>query len=199
MRWTQDTCGPTLSRPMNLSLFGIQGSGKGTHAKLLAAEFDYDIYGTGTELRKIAATDTDLGRLVKGYVDSGNLAPVDVVMQVTSEWLDAHEGRKVIFDAIPRSMEQLEPLSRILQQRGRTLMGVHIRLDQEKALQRIMRRSAGRIDDATESSVRRRLQIFRDTTMPVIEWYAQRQQMVEVDGEGSIDDVYDRIKKALAF
>jgi len=184
---------------MDLSLFGIQGSGKGTHAKLLAAEFDYDIYGTGTELRKIAATDTELGRLVKGYVDSGNLAPVDVVMQVTKEWLDRHHDRKLIFDAIPRSLEQLEPFMKIMAEKGRTLMGVHIKIDEERALERIMKRSSGRIDDATESSIRRRLQIFRETTMPVIEWYAAKNQMVEVDGEGSIEEVFDRIKKALAF
>ena len=67
---------------MDLVLFGIQGSGKGTQAKMLAKEGGYVIFETGGELRRIAATDTTLGRTVKSFIDEGKLAPLEVVMDV---------------------------------------------------------------------------------------------------------------------
>ncbi len=70
---------------MDLSLFGIQGCGKGTHAKILAAEFDYDIFGAGSQMRRVAAQDTETGRMVKKHTDAGDLVPVEVVMQVTAD------------------------------------------------------------------------------------------------------------------
>jgi adenylate kinase len=184
---------------MDLSLFGIQGCGKGTHAKLLAAEFDYDIFGAGAVLRRIATQDTEEGRLVKGLVDQGKLVPVEVTMKAVGSWLAAHEGRRVIFDGIPRSMEQLVEFNKIVKDAGRTLVGVHIALDEETAFKRIMARSSGRIDDATEEAIRRRLHICKETTMPVIEWYREHHEMIDVDGNASIEDVYANIKKALAL
>lgn len=184
---------------MDLSLFGIQGCGKGTHAKILAAEFDYDIFGAGSQMRRVAAQDTETGRMVKKHTDAGDLVPVEVVMQVTADWLKEHASRKVIFDGIPRSMEQLEHFNKIVEDSGRTLMGVHIVLSEDAAFDRIMKRASGRIDDATEGSIRRRLQIFRETTMPVIEWYRERHAMVDIDGDGPIEEVYANIKKALAL
>ncbi len=184
---------------MDLSLFGIQGCGKGTHAKLLAAEFDYDIFGAGSQMRRVASQDTETGRLVKKHIDAGDLVPVEVVMQVTADWLKEHVSRKVIFDGIPRSMEQLEHFGKIVEDSGRTLMGVHIVLSEDQAFDRIMKRASGRIDDATEGSIRRRLQIFRETTIPVIDWYAKHHEMVQVDGDAPVEEVYARIKEALAL
>lgn len=184
---------------MDLSLFGIQGCGKGTHAKLLAAEFDYDIYGTGNEMRRVAATDTETGRIVKELIDGGNLAPVDVVMQVTADWLAEHKGRKVIFDGIPRSIEQLDKFNGVVADAGRTFVGVHIVLSEDQAFERIKNRSAGRTDDATEASIRRRLQVFKETTVPVIDWYREQGNMIDVDGSGTVEEVYARVKQALAL
>lgn len=183
---------------MDFSLFGIQGSGKGTHAKMLAAEFDYDIFGAGSQMRRVAAQDTETGRLVKQHTDTGELVPRDIIMQVTADWLKDRPGRKVIFDGIPRSMEQMEAFNEIVTASGRSMMGVHLVLSEDKAFERIMKRASGRIDDATESSIRRRLHIFRETTIPVIEWYKQHHEMVEVDADGSVEEVYARMKKALA-
>ena len=65
---------------MDLVLFGIQGSGKGTQAKRLAGEFGYSIFETGAELRKIAASGSEIGNTIKSYIDAGHLAPLDMVM-----------------------------------------------------------------------------------------------------------------------
>lgn len=184
---------------MDLSLFGIQGSGKGTYAKLLAAEFDMDIFGAGSQLRRVAAQDTETGRLVKKHTDAGDLVPMQVTMRIMDDWLKAHAERKVIFDGIPRSLEQVGEFDKIVESSGRTMMGVHIVLSEDTAFDRIMKRASGRIDDATEGSIRRRLQIFRETTVPVIEFYRAQGLMVDVDGDGTIEEVYANIKKALAL
>ncbi len=69
---------------MDLVLFGIQGSGKGTQAKKLAAEYGYNIFEAGAELRKIASSDSPLGRRVKGYIDQGHLVPHTIIMEVVA-------------------------------------------------------------------------------------------------------------------
>lgn len=184
---------------MDLSLFGIQGCGKGTHAKMLAAEFDYDIFGAGSQLRKVALQDTEIGRVVKAHTDAGELVPLEITMDVMSRWLKDHAGRKVIFDGIPRSMEQLDAFNKVVEASGRTLMGVHIVLTEDVAFDRIMKRASGRIDDATEASIRRRLQIFKETTIPVIEWYREHHEMMDIDGDAPVEEVYARIKQALAL
>ena len=70
---------------MDLVFFGIQGSGKGTQAKTLAEEFGYYIFEAGGELRKIKASGTELGELVKKYIDNGELVPFEIIMEVVNE------------------------------------------------------------------------------------------------------------------
>lgn len=185
---------------MDLVLFGIQGSGKGTQAKKLAAEFGYDIFETGKELRAIAATDTELGRTVKASIDAGHLAPHGVVMQVVHDAVLARpQDQKILFDGIPRDTDQMESFNQIMAEAGREFRAVEILADPEVCIQRILGRAKieGRADDQDEAAIRRRMDIFRAKTMPVIEAYRERGLVTTVEGEGEVGEVFERIKRAL--
>jgi adenylate kinase len=182
---------------MDLSIFGVQGSGKGTQAKRLAAEFGYYVFETGGELRKIIASGSELGKLVASYLDKGNLAPLEVVMQVAKEAIAARPAdQSILFDGIPRDMAQKEGFDKILQEAGRHIRCVELVLPKEIAIERILGRAKieGRADDANIDAIQRRLQVFEERTRPVIEAYAADGNMVFVDGLGSMDDVYERLK-----
>jgi len=187
---------------MDLVLFGIQGSGKGTQAKRLASEFGYDIFEAGGELRKIGASGSPLGETVKSYIDQGNLVPHEIIMQVVKEAIQRRKpDQKILFDGIPRDLNQMKDFDTIMKEVGRDFRAVHLLLDPEEGLRRIFGRAKaqGRADDANEEIVRKRMKTFVEKTMPVIEKYREQGKVLEVDGMGPEEDIYQKMKGALGY
>ncbi len=186
---------------MDLVLFGIQGSGKGTQAKRLAADHGYQIFEAGAELRKIAASGTELGKTVSSYIDHGHLAPFEIVMEVVRDAI-AHVpmNQKLLFDGIPRDIDQMNEFNKIMNDLGRSFTCVQLTVDEEQALKRIQGRALeqGRADDANEEFIRRRMGIFKEKTKPVIDAYRTQGTVVDIDGDGSMEEVYARIERAIA-
>ena len=186
---------------VDLLLFGIQGSGKGTQAKRLAAEFGYDIFEAGGELRKIAASGSELGKTVSSYIDKGNLVPFEIIIRVVKEAILARpKGQKILFDGIPRDLDQMREFDRIMREVGRKFFCIELLIPEEVAIARLLGRAKaeGRVDDTSEEFIRRRLQIFLEKTRPVIREYAKRGNMKQIDGIGSVEEIYERLKKALS-
>ena len=185
---------------MDLVFFGIQGSGKGTQAKRLAEEFGYYIFEAGGELRKIKASGTELGNTVASYIDNGELVPFEIIMQVVAEAIAAQPvDQKILFDGIPRDADQMQAFDAIIKDSGREIQCVQILLDKDEALERIAGRAEieGRADDADQQKVLRRMELFAEKTMPVIEKYKGEGKLVEVDGTGTVDEIYERIVREL--
>lgn len=178
---------------MDLVLFGIQGSGKGTQAKRLAAEFGYDIFEAGGELRKIATSSSSLGEKVKSFIDAGHLVPHEIIMQVVKEAILARpKTQRILFDGIPRDENQMNGFDQIMKDVGREFRCIHILLNPDEGMKRILGRAKeeGRADDADTEIVQRRMQTFTEKTMPVIEKYKRERNMIEIDGMKSVQGVY---------
>ncbi len=185
---------------MDLVFFGIQGSGKGTQAKRLAEEFGYYIFEAGGELRKITASGSELGKEVKSYIDNGELVPFTIIIKVVKEAVDAvPKDRQILFDGIPRDIDQMHAFDTILAEAGRDFICVHITLSKEEALERIRGRAKieGRADDADEQKVLRRMELFEEKTKPVIAKYAAEGKVVEIDGNGGVEEIYERMRQAV--
>ncbi len=183
---------------MDLVLFGIQGSGKGTQAKKLAAEFGYDIFEAGGELRKIAASGSELGQTVKSYIDAGNLVPHEIIMKVVKEAIGARpKSQKILFDGIPRDGNQQKDFDAIMKETGRDFKVIHLKLDPEEGVRRIFGRAKteGRKDDSDEAIIRKRMKTFTEKTVPVLEEYRKRGLVTEIDGMKNVDEVYAEMKK----
>ncbi|PIR53934.1 adenylate kinase [Candidatus Peregrinibacteria bacterium CG10_big_fil_rev_8_21_14_0_10_42_8] len=186
---------------MDLVFFGIQGSGKGTQARMLAEEFGYYIFEAGGELRKIKASGTELGETVKNYIDNGELVPFEIIMKVVKEAVgNVPEEQQILFDGIPRDLDQMNAFNTIMNTAGRELQCVHILLNKDEAVERIKSRAAieGRADDADQEKVLRRMDLFVDKTMPVIKAYESAGKVIEVDGQGTVEEIYERIKSGIS-
>lgn len=199
---------------MDLILFGMQGSGKGTQSKFISGQCDLAVFETGAELRRLASEDSELGRKVKSIIEAGNLVSTEVVMEIVADFLHhLPEGKSVLFDGIPRSMDQKKALDELLEKEGREFKGLDIRITEEEALKRLTTRRlcenckavypafydkdaceacdgslVTRRDD-TPDAIRTRLDTFAEKTMPVIDGYAADGRMLVVNGEQSIEDV----------
>ncbi len=178
----------------DIVFFGMQGSGKGTQGQILAEKKALTTFETGAELRKIMTESSELGQKVKGMVEKGELVTNAIVMEIVENFLQNHEGERILFDGIPRSMMQKETFDALLHSKGRDVFGVFLTIPREEAIARMLLR--GRADDTPEI-MERRLKNYDTETLPVIEKYEAEGKMVRVEGMGSIDDIHEEIMEHL--
>ncbi|MCC7432719.1 nucleoside monophosphate kinase [Candidatus Peregrinibacteria bacterium] len=176
---------------MDLVLFGIQGSGKGTQAKALAQKYNFVIFETGAECRRLATENSELGKKVKEIVDAGNLVPAHIVIQILENFLSKlPPTQKVIFDGIPRNQEQHIEFDKLIARLGRDFLAVNITLPQEETIKRLLVR--GRHDDLPEV-ITNRIKIFIRDTSPIIEDYRSQNKIFDINGNQPIEDVSKEI------
>ncbi len=177
---------------MDLLLFGMQGAGKGTQGKIISEKREFVIFETGGELRKIREEDSELGKSVKSIMDRGDLVTNEIVMDIIENFLSKNEGKRILFDGIPRSLQQKESFDILLSKYGRTLQGLYLTLPREEAISRMLLR--GRSDDTPEV-IERRLANYEKETLPVIQLYMQEGILKELDGSGDINEIAEAIEK----
>ena len=208
---------------MDIILFGMQGSGKGTQGKILAERYGLRVFDMGSALRAMIASGSELGNKIKDTVESGNLVSDDIIMEVVSTFLES-EGKEhnVLFDGIPRTMIQAEKLKSILEAHKRDAFALDIKISEKEAVERLTKRRMcvnckevypaffkgdkcsecggdliTRSDDSNLDSIKQRLHNFELETKPVIEDFYKRDRLIEVDGEQAIPDVTEEmIEKA---
>jgi adenylate kinase len=185
---------------MRIVLMGAPGSGKGTQAALIVKALDLPHISTGDLLRAAVAAGTELGRQAKAVMDRGELVSDDIVLGLLEERLaqdDAANG--FILDGYPRNVAQAEALDTLLERLGQPLdEALQIDVDEEQVVERIAKRAAleGRSDD-TEETVRNRLKVYAEQTAPVVDFYARKGVLSRVLGDGSIEEVFERIRGVL--
>jgi adenylate kinase len=177
-------------------LMGPPGAGKGTHADLLAGRLGVPVISTGDIFRAQVAAMTDLGRTAQRYLDAGEYVPDEITNAMVRERLAADDTRPgFLLDGYPRTLDQVAVLDDFLATQGRSLDAVIVlRVDHEVLVRRLLRRAEieHRSDD-TEDVIRRRLQVYGDQTVPLISLYDARGVLHEVDGNGQIAEVRERL------
>ena len=212
---------------MRIVLLGAPGSGKGTQAMKLMADKNIPQVSTGDMLREAVTAGTRFGLKAKAIMDAGNLVPDDDVLGIISERLakpDAREG--FILDGFPRTTQQALDLEELLDQLGTPLnTAVLMDVDFEILMKRLTGRrtcsltgkllniyssSQEELDECTnaggeliqreddnEETIANRLEVYRENTEPLIDFYKNRGKLTMVDAEGAIDEVYERLLNAL--
>ena len=204
---------------MDIILFGMQGSGKGTQGKILAERYNLKVFDMGSALRAMIASGSELGNKIKDTVESGNLVSDDIIMEVVERFLEAEaKGSNVLFDGIPRTVNQEEKLLAVLSMHGRDAFALDIKISEKEAITRLTKRRMcvsckeiypaffkgdtcsecggdliTRSDDSNLDSIKNRLESFKAETMPVIRHFYERDRLIEVDGEQNIPDVTEEM------
>ena len=185
---------------MRIVLLGAPGSGKGTQAALLVKEFDLTHISSGELLRTAAKAGTELGLKAKSIIDRGELVSDDIMLGLIKERLsqpDVQDG--FILDGYPRNIIQAGALNKLLSNLGLPVdEALQIDIDVEMAVMRIARRAAkeGRSDD-TEEVARNRMKIYSEQTAPVVDYYARKGVLTRVLGDGTAEEVFQRIRGVL--
>jgi adenylate kinase len=186
---------------MRLLLIGAPGSGKGTQADLLAARFGIAHISSGDLLRQHVREQTSFGQLVKKYVDKGDLVPDSLVMDILRKPVLAATNGYVL-DGFPRTVDQAKAAFETARELGVEVQAaVHLDVPDEELIRRLLARSRG--SDDTEDVIAHRLQVYREMTIPLLDYYANREWMFAVDGTRSPDEVHQdivsRLEKMAAF
>ena len=185
---------------MRLILMGPPGAGKGTQAKVIAGRLGVPAISTGDIFRANVSQQTPLGVEAKRYMDAGEYVPDAITNGMVRDRIAEDDARQgFLLDGYPRTVAQVEELDAMLTEQSASIDAVVVlTVDQDEIVQRLLKRAEteGRADD-TEDVIRHRQDVYTEQTAPLIEVYAARGVLTEVDGMGAVEEVTARVFTAL--
>jgi adenylate kinase len=185
---------------LNIVIFGAPGCGKGTQSELIIEKYQLYHISTGNVLRKEMENQTELGKLAMEYVHNGRLVPDDLIIKMLAEILESNPKVKgFIFDGFPRTLAQGEALDQLLRDIDNSITAVlNLDVEEEILVERLLKRgeTQGRSDDNSET-IRKRLEVYKTQTKPLIAYYKKQGKLFSVKGNKSVEDVFEHIKEIL--
>ena len=182
---------------LNIVIFGAPGSGKGTQSELLIKKYNLKHISTGEILREEIKNATELGKLAESYMQKGHLVPDSVVIDMLEEVVEKYaESKKFIFDGFPRTLAQGEALSAMLEKHGHKIdIVINLEVEDDELIDRLLKRgqALGRADD-NRATIESRLEVYNRQTLPLKEFYREQGVLREIDGMGSIEEIFGRIE-----
>jgi adenylate kinase len=176
---------------MNIIIMGGPGSGKGTICKKLLKDFNYKLISAGDLLREEKSSGSELGKEIATLIDAGNLVPDNVITDIIYNEFKKpiRLGRYFLVDGYPRSIKQAISLSQMIN----VQIVLWLEVSDETTIKRNLNRglTSGRPDDANEDIIKKRLDNYKEMSIPIKRYYDDC--IVEIDGEGTPDEVYQRI------
>lgn len=181
---------------MNILILGAPGSGKGTQAEKIVERYSVAHLSTGDLLRAEVAADTPLGREAKKIMDAGQLVPDDIMLGMIRDRLAGLSGGGgFLLDGFPRTLVQAQGLDAMLAELGCPVDAViALDVDYEEIMTRLLARR--RADD-NEATIRKRLAVYEKQTAPLISYFQDQSKLRKVEGVGTVDEIFDRIRAEL--
>lgn len=186
---------------LNIVLFGPPGAGKGTQSEKLVKEYGLVHLSTGDIFRYNIKNETKLGTLAKFYIDKGELVPDKVTIEMLqSETEKYRDAKGFIFDGFPRTIAQAEALDAFLKSKN-CQVDLMLSLDvaENELVKRLLLRGkdSGRADDSNEEIIINRIHVYNNQTAVAASYYDKQNKYFPIDGEGSIDHIFDQLCKVI--
>lgn len=187
---------------LNLVIFGAPGSGKGTQSEKLIDRYHLHHISTGEVLRDHIARGTELGRTADSYISQGQLIPDELMLRVLEHELDNNPDKTaegVIFDGFPRTIPQALALKDMMKRRGQKIHAViGLEVPEDQLMERMVLRGkeSGRSDD-NPGTIHKRLAVYHKQTQPLRDYYVGEGVYVPIKGDGTVDQVFERVIAAL--
>ena len=178
----------------NIVIFGAPGSGKGTQSDMMIEKYGFGHISTGDVLRNEIKNGTELGKTAQRFIDQGQLIPDELMIDILASVYDSfgREHKGVIFDGFPRTIPQAEALKKMLSERGDKVAAmIELDVPEDELMKRLLLRGqqSGRADD-NEETIRKRLGVYHNQTMPLIDWYSREGIRYHIDGLGALDRIF---------
>ena len=185
-------------------LLGPPGCGKGTQSKLLVEKNNFVQLSTGDLLRSETSNrNSDLGKKVKYLMESGELVPDDIVIDIIVNKVEEHKNKSIVFDGFPRNLKQAEALDSSLENVSVKLdHAIFFQIDFKILEERINNRisetkgSERRKDDNSETLLNR-IEVFKSSTLPIVKYYEEKGIISKIDGMQKVNEVYAEITKII--
>lgn len=185
-------------------VFGPQGSGKSTQAQYLSEHLRLPFFDSGEQLRQLSQSHGELAEKIRQIMLEGKLVPNDILRQIFNQFIAWHDCSKgLVIDGFPRTMEQGKLLEELTKEQDWDLVVLYVDISDATAKERLMKRhtvvSGKKVmrEDDQPAIVAKRLAVFKQETLPVIEWLSQNHRYQKIDGEPSREVVFEAIKKAI--
>jgi adenylate kinase len=185
---------------LNIVIFGAPGSGKGTQSKLIIKKYGLHHISTGEILREEIENQTAVGLVAQEYISQGHLVPDQLILDMFIEILNKTSGAKgYIFDGFPRTISQAQALDAMLIERNTSVVATfNLLVEEQELINRLLKRGkdTGRNDDNLDT-IKKRLDIYKERTEPLKEYYRKKGKLFKIEGNGSIEDVFEGITEAI--
>jgi adenylate kinase len=185
---------------LNIIIFGAPGSGKGTQSEKLTEKYNLTHISTGEVLRDKIERQTELGKLANKYMSKGQLVPDNLVIDMLHEFITSNtESKGYVLDGFPRTLPQGEAMDKILEEQNESINVVlWLDVDDDELIGRLVNRGkdSGRDDDTLET-IKSRLAVYYRETEPLKEFYSKQGKLAQIDGMGTVGEIFARIEKVV--
>lgn len=187
-----------ITKVKHILFFGAPGAGKGTQSKKMIENYNLVHFSTGDMLRAEIEANTRLGQRAKMYMGEGGLVPDEIILGLISKRLETNKGAQgFVFDGFPRTVEQAQGLFNLMQKKHMTIAAMFdLKVGTDELKRRLIERGkTGSRTDDTPEIIDNRIRVYRDKTANVVDFYKDQKKYHRIDGEGTIEEVFERIVK----
>ncbi|KAL3524176.1 hypothetical protein ACH5RR_017010 [Cinchona calisaya] len=186
---------PGRTTPFITFVLGGPGSGKGTQCARIVENFGFTHLSAGDLLRQEISSYSENGAMIYNIIKDGKIVPSEVTVNLIQKAIQSSENDKFLIDGFPRSEENRLTYERIIGAEPSIVL--FFDCPQEEMVKRVLNRGQGRVDD-NENIVKERLKVFAALSLPVVNYYAKKGKLYKIDGTGTEDEIFERVRPIFA-
>ncbi|CDP05314.1 unnamed protein product [Coffea canephora] len=191
----EDGTFPRGITPFITFVLGGPGSGKGTQCARIVENFGFTHLSAGDLLRQEISSNSENGAMILNTIKDGKIVPSEVTVKLIQKAIESSESHKFLIDGFPRTEENRLTYERIIGAEPNIVL--FFDCPPEEMVKRVLNRRQGRVDD-NANTVKERLKIFRALSLPVVNYYAKKGKLYKIDGTGTEDEIFERVRPIFA-